>query len=407
MISVRSARRGGGARGHHRGESAPDHSRGKPAVGGGGSGGGGGGGGQCGGGSGEAGGSPSVHRPRPTRRSEGTCPRATHMGSLAARGGGGVGLAALAPAGSMSASVRHAALVPSKSARFRAELVASASATVGEDLPALATGDGAVAAWTASVTAGGGIDAGTLAVHGAGRRGRPQLGGAAGRSAFGASASPRGRKSAAGMQARPSNMRAPRRGERRKSRVGEALAQVGRAFLEGEFRSTATLGGADRTATAGRVPTLSGSESVGDGAVEGGTTSPRHGRGSVGGGGGGGGGDDSGGGGDVTATGAHWNSADDAGLSEAYTRMAESGWWADGEDANEIDWGVLLCPCCPSRWGAAARRRWELHTQQAEAHAAMLREDSGLRVATQSQARVAPAPSAAAKSQATPEADSF
>ncbi len=391
------------------------------------------------------------------------------MGSLAARGGGGVGLAALAPAGSMSASVRHAALVPSKSARFRAELVASASATVGEDLPALATGEGAVAAWTASVTAGGGLDEGTLAVHGAGRRGRPQLGGAAGRSAFGASASPRGRKSAAGMQARPSNMRAPRRGERRKSRVGEALAQVGRAFLEGEFRSTATLGGADRTATAGHVPTLSGSESIGDGAVgrgvsgrgrarggslqvEGGTTSPRHGRGSVGGGGGGGGGDDSGGGGDVTATGAHWNSADDvrqasdpqqqpqpeqqgqgpsparrrgglrrgpprefsggispgqAGLSEAYTRMAESGWWADGEDANEIDWGVLLCPCCPSRWGAAARRRWELHTQQAEAHAAMLREDSGLRVATQSQARVAPAPSAAAKSQATPEADSF
>jgi hypothetical protein len=57
----------------------------------------------------------------------------------------------------------------------------------------------------------------------------------------------------------------------------------------------------------------------------------------------------------------------DAALCEAYHKREQTGWWADGEDDTEVDWGVLLCPCCPSFWGVAAQARAKRDRAEADA----------------------------------------
>jgi hypothetical protein len=48
------------------------------------------------------------------------------------------------------------------------------------------------------------------------------------------------------------------------------------------------------------------------------------------------------------------------------TVYEKEGYWADGEDDDHVDWGVLCCPCCPSCWGTPARERWEAMSRSGE-----------------------------------------
>jgi len=56
-------------------------------------------------------------------------------------------------------------------------------------------------------------------------------------------------------------------------------------------------------------------------------------------------------------------------LCRRYEEISMQGWWADGEDDDSVDWGVLCCPICPSLWGEAARERWKVQRAAAQAHA--------------------------------------